>query len=179
MRWTRHLLPLLWVGAPTFRTPSCQGWLKLIFGSSHVCLGLGAKYFRILLQSNCGASVLDFTPRAGGGPPIVRLNRLNQVRVIVLCSSTHILYGWGTLEMLREHGGTMQYRFHLQYYFVLGIFLSNIILLSRCTCTTRPFLLACSCSSIGTCPDLFIQIVEAAICWVQQKQHYMHMPMFC
>jgi hypothetical protein len=68
--------------------------LKLIFGSSHVCLGLGSKYFWILLQSNCGASVLDFTPQAGGGPPNVRLNRLNQVRVIVLWSSTHILYGY-------------------------------------------------------------------------------------
>lgn len=41
-------------------------------------LGLGAEHFRILLQSNCGASVLDFTPRAGGGPPTVCLNRLNQ-----------------------------------------------------------------------------------------------------
>jgi hypothetical protein len=66
--------------------------------------------------------------------------------------------------MLREQGGTRQYKFYLQYYFVLVIFLSNIILLSSCTCTTQPFLLACSCSSIGTCPDLFIQIVEAAIC---------------
>ncbi|XP_062197631.1 2-carboxy-D-arabinitol-1-phosphatase-like [Phragmites australis] len=41
-------------------------------------LGLGAEYFRILLQSNCGASVLDFTPQTGGGPPGVCLNRLNQ-----------------------------------------------------------------------------------------------------
>uniref|UniRef100_A0A0E0FLY6 2-carboxy-D-arabinitol-1-phosphatase n=1 Tax=Oryza nivara TaxID=4536 RepID=A0A0E0FLY6_ORYNI len=41
-------------------------------------LGLGTEYFRILLQSNCGASVLDFTPQAGGGPPAVCLNRLNQ-----------------------------------------------------------------------------------------------------
>ncbi|KAL5204155.1 hypothetical protein ABZP36_009026 [Zizania latifolia] len=40
-------------------------------------LGLGTEYFRILLQSNCGASVLDFTPRTGG-PPSVCLNRLNQ-----------------------------------------------------------------------------------------------------
>jgi 2-carboxy-D-arabinitol-1-phosphatase len=37
------------------------------------------EYFRILLQSNCGASVLDFTPQTGGGPPSVCLNRLNQV----------------------------------------------------------------------------------------------------
>ncbi|CAD6258284.1 unnamed protein product [Miscanthus lutarioriparius] len=41
-------------------------------------LGLGAEYFRILLQSNCGASVLDFTPQTSGGPPSVCLNRLNQ-----------------------------------------------------------------------------------------------------
>ncbi|CAM0874315.1 unnamed protein product [Alopecurus aequalis] len=32
-------------------------------------LGLGTEYFRTLLQSNCGASVLDFTPQSGGRPP--------------------------------------------------------------------------------------------------------------
>ncbi|KAF7053311.1 hypothetical protein CFC21_061271 [Triticum aestivum] len=41
-------------------------------------LGLGTEYFRTLLQSNCGASVLDFTPQPGGRPPSVCLNRLNQ-----------------------------------------------------------------------------------------------------
>ncbi|CAO2143285.1 unnamed protein product [Urochloa humidicola] len=41
-------------------------------------LGLGVEYFRVLLQSNCGASVLDFTPQTGGGPPNVCVNRLNQ-----------------------------------------------------------------------------------------------------
>ncbi|KAJ9177979.1 hypothetical protein P3X46_009901 [Hevea brasiliensis] len=41
-------------------------------------IGLGTKYFRILLQSNCGVSVLDFTPRAEGGSPYICLNRLNQ-----------------------------------------------------------------------------------------------------
>ncbi|XP_037421431.1 2-carboxy-D-arabinitol-1-phosphatase isoform X1 [Triticum dicoccoides] len=41
-------------------------------------LGLGTEYFRTLLQSNCGASVLDFTPQPGGRPPNVCLNRLNQ-----------------------------------------------------------------------------------------------------
>ncbi|WVZ54444.1 hypothetical protein U9M48_005233 [Paspalum notatum var. saurae] len=41
-------------------------------------LGLSVEYFRILLQSNCGASVLDFTPQARGGHPTVCLNRLNQ-----------------------------------------------------------------------------------------------------
>eukprot|EP00249_Psilotum_nudum_P017125 c26174_g1_i1 orf=90-2144(+) len=41
--------------------------------------GLGPEYFRQLLQSNCGVSVLDFTPRnSGDGPPFVCLNRLNQ-----------------------------------------------------------------------------------------------------
>ncbi|CAA7027693.1 unnamed protein product [Microthlaspi erraticum] len=41
-------------------------------------IGLGAEYFRSLLQSNCGVSVLDFTPRADGASPHVCLNRLNQ-----------------------------------------------------------------------------------------------------
>ncbi|XP_068659912.1 probable 2-carboxy-D-arabinitol-1-phosphatase [Aristolochia californica] len=41
-------------------------------------LGLGTNYFRILLQSNCGVSVLDFTPRPEGGSPYICLNRLNQ-----------------------------------------------------------------------------------------------------
>ncbi|CAN6339645.1 unnamed protein product [Urochloa humidicola] len=52
-------------------------------------LGLGAEYFRILLQSNCGANVLDFTPKTGGGPPNVCLNRLNQTpnSPVAACSS--------------------------------------------------------------------------------------------
>ncbi|KAF5447570.1 hypothetical protein F2P56_033114 [Juglans regia] len=41
-------------------------------------IGLGTEYFRILLQSNCGVSVLDFTPRPEGGSPFICLNRLNQ-----------------------------------------------------------------------------------------------------
>ncbi|OMO58363.1 Histidine phosphatase superfamily, clade-1 [Corchorus capsularis] len=41
-------------------------------------IGLGTEYFRGLLQSNCGVSVLDFTPRAEGGSPHICLNRLNQ-----------------------------------------------------------------------------------------------------
>ncbi|KAJ7567406.1 hypothetical protein O6H91_02G145900 [Diphasiastrum complanatum] len=41
--------------------------------------GLGPEYFRQLLQSNCGVSVLDFTPRSSGeGLPFVCLDRLNQ-----------------------------------------------------------------------------------------------------
>ncbi|KAL4182488.1 hypothetical protein AMTRI_Chr11g150340 [Amborella trichopoda] len=41
-------------------------------------IGLGTEYFRILLQSNCGVSVLDFTPKDGVEPPDICLNRLNQ-----------------------------------------------------------------------------------------------------
>ncbi|KAL8496412.1 hypothetical protein ACS0TY_020211 [Phlomoides rotata] len=41
-------------------------------------IGLGTEYFRLLLQSNCGVSVLDFTPKTEGGPPEICLNRLNQ-----------------------------------------------------------------------------------------------------
>ncbi|KAK4607675.1 hypothetical protein RGQ29_001482 [Quercus rubra] len=41
-------------------------------------IGLGTEYFRILLQSNCGVSVLDFTPQPEGRSPFICLNRLNQ-----------------------------------------------------------------------------------------------------
>ncbi|KAH0664386.1 hypothetical protein KY284_029317 [Solanum tuberosum] len=41
-------------------------------------IGLGTEYFRILLQSNCGVSVLDFIPQPEGGTPNICLNRLNQ-----------------------------------------------------------------------------------------------------
>ncbi|KAK7262202.1 hypothetical protein RJT34_29765 [Clitoria ternatea] len=41
-------------------------------------IGLGPEYFRVLLQSNCGVSVLDFIPRSEGGTPHICLNRLNQ-----------------------------------------------------------------------------------------------------
>ncbi|KAM1310004.1 hypothetical protein ACFX13_006776 [Malus domestica] len=41
-------------------------------------IGLGTEYFRVLVQSNCGVSVLDFIPRAEGGSPFICLNRLNQ-----------------------------------------------------------------------------------------------------
>ncbi|KAK4255207.1 hypothetical protein QN277_008232 [Acacia crassicarpa] len=41
-------------------------------------IGLGTEYFRTLLQSNCGVSVLDFIPRSEGGSPHICLNRLNQ-----------------------------------------------------------------------------------------------------
>ncbi|KAL7230467.1 hypothetical protein ACSBR2_008862 [Camellia fascicularis] len=36
-------------------------------------IGLGTEYFKILLQSNCGVSVLDFTPRLEGGRPQIHL----------------------------------------------------------------------------------------------------------
>ncbi|XP_021850633.1 probable 2-carboxy-D-arabinitol-1-phosphatase [Spinacia oleracea] len=41
-------------------------------------IGLGTEYFRVLLQSNCGVSVLDFIPRAEDTSPYICLNRLNQ-----------------------------------------------------------------------------------------------------
>ncbi|XP_057747379.1 probable 2-carboxy-D-arabinitol-1-phosphatase [Arachis stenosperma] len=41
-------------------------------------IGLGVEYFRCLLQSNCGVSVLDFIPRPEGGSPDICLDRLNQ-----------------------------------------------------------------------------------------------------
>ncbi|KAH7671443.1 Histidine phosphatase superfamily clade-1 protein [Dioscorea alata] len=41
-------------------------------------IGLGTEYFRILLQSNCGVSVVDFNPQPRGNPPHISLNRLNQ-----------------------------------------------------------------------------------------------------
>lgn len=41
-------------------------------------IGLGTEYFRVLLQSNCGVSVLDFIPRAEDKSPHICLNRLNQ-----------------------------------------------------------------------------------------------------
>ncbi|XP_074312430.1 putative 2-carboxy-D-arabinitol-1-phosphatase [Silene latifolia] len=41
-------------------------------------IGLGTEYFRVLLQSNCGVSVLDFIPRPEDRSPYICLNRLNQ-----------------------------------------------------------------------------------------------------
>ncbi|KAL7115964.1 hypothetical protein ACP275_04G213800 [Erythranthe tilingii] len=41
-------------------------------------IGLGTEYFRVLLQSNCGVSVLDFIPKSEGGSPEICVNRLNQ-----------------------------------------------------------------------------------------------------
>lgn len=51
-------------------------------------IGLGTEYFRILLQSNCGFTVLDFTPRPEGGPPNICLNRLNQTPNSPISSGT-------------------------------------------------------------------------------------------
>ncbi|CAN6840702.1 unnamed protein product [Brassica oleracea] len=44
-------------------------------------IGLGTEYFRRLLQSNCGVSVLDFTPRADGGSPHVFMLTLSVVQM--------------------------------------------------------------------------------------------------
>uniref|UniRef100_A0A0D6R669 2-carboxy-D-arabinitol-1-phosphatase n=1 Tax=Araucaria cunninghamii TaxID=56994 RepID=A0A0D6R669_ARACU len=68
-------------------------------------IGLGPEYFRVLLQSNCGITVLDFIPSIANGPPYICLNRLNQTpnspvttgqtggrkardRIIVVCHGT-------------------------------------------------------------------------------------------
>ncbi|KAF3321763.1 2-carboxy-D-arabinitol-1-phosphatase [Carex littledalei] len=51
-------------------------------------LGLGTEYFRILLQSNCGVSVIDFTPQVQGGTPNICLNRLNQTPYTPVASGT-------------------------------------------------------------------------------------------
>lgn len=76
-------------------------------------IGLGTEYFRVLLQSNCGVSVLDFIPRAEGGSPYICLNRLNQTpnspvaggssggrktshRIVLVC--------YGSLQSPREAG---------------------------------------------------------------------------
>ncbi|KAL5974567.1 hypothetical protein ACLOJK_031237 [Asimina triloba] len=45
--------------------------MEFSFKFLHVKSGLGTKYFRILLQSNCGVSVLDFNPQPEGGSPKV------------------------------------------------------------------------------------------------------------
>ena len=42
--------------------------------------GLPPRFFRRLLQSNAASTVLDFTPRVEGEPPVVTIDRLNQVR---------------------------------------------------------------------------------------------------
>ncbi|CAM6128707.1 unnamed protein product [Calypogeia fissa] len=64
--------------------------------------GLGPEYFRHLLQSNCGVSVLDFTPRIGKeGPPYVCLDRLNQTPAPPLQSLKK-----GTQILLVCHGAT-------------------------------------------------------------------------
>ncbi|CAL5332326.1 unnamed protein product [Camellia sinensis] len=53
-------------------------------------IGLGTEYFRILLQSNCGVTVLDFTPRLEGTPnsPIAAGSsggRKTSNRIILVC----------------------------------------------------------------------------------------------
>ncbi|KAK9938767.1 hypothetical protein M0R45_015488 [Rubus argutus] len=74
------------------RARSC--WTRILFHESRsvlvvahnavnqallaTAIGLGTEYFRTFVQSNCGVSVLDFTPHADGGSPYICLNRLNQ-----------------------------------------------------------------------------------------------------
>lgn len=41
--------------------------------------GFRPELFRRLLQSNAASTVLDFVPRQSGGPPVVTIDRLNQV----------------------------------------------------------------------------------------------------
>ncbi|XP_024527953.1 probable 2-carboxy-D-arabinitol-1-phosphatase isoform X1 [Selaginella moellendorffii] len=78
----------LWVRAQNCwsRILSSQGSSILVVAHNAVnqalvatAAGLGPHYFRQLLQSNCGVTVLDFTPRfSGDGPPYTCLDRLNQ-----------------------------------------------------------------------------------------------------
>ncbi|KAF4369978.1 hypothetical protein G4B88_016139 [Cannabis sativa] len=60
-------------------------------------IGLGTEYFRVLLQSNCGVSVLDFTPRIEGGSPFVCLDRLNQLTSFSTIHQIHL-----SVEVLEE-----------------------------------------------------------------------------
>ena len=45
-------------------------------------IGLGPSFFRRLLQSNAASTVLDFVPRSADEPPVVTIDRLNQVRTL-------------------------------------------------------------------------------------------------
>ncbi|CAM8886805.1 unnamed protein product [Rhodiola kirilowii] len=80
-------------------------------------LGLGPEYFRILVQSNCGVSVLDFSPSSEGSPAYVCLNRLNQTpgsplaesggrkgskRIILVCIGSSIYNNEGNYLTLTE-----------------------------------------------------------------------------
>jgi 2-carboxy-D-arabinitol-1-phosphatase len=47
-------------------------------------VGLPPEYFRRLLQSNAASTVLDFMPRVAGEPPVVTIDRLNQVHICCL-----------------------------------------------------------------------------------------------
>lgn len=73
-------------------------------------IGLGTEYFRILLQSNCGVSVLDFIPRPEVGSPLICLNRLNQTPNSPLAAgsagrkTSHriVLVCYGSLQSIEE-----------------------------------------------------------------------------
>ncbi|KAK4440638.1 2-carboxy-D-arabinitol-1-phosphatase [Sesamum alatum] len=77
-------------------------------------MGLGTEYFRVLLQSNCGVSVLDFTPKPDGATPDICLNRLNQTPSPPIAAGSSagrktsmriILVSHGTTQNDAEQGG--------------------------------------------------------------------------
>ncbi|BBM98079.1 2-carboxy-D-arabinitol-1-phosphatase [Marchantia polymorpha subsp. ruderalis] len=70
--------------------------------------GLGPRYFRYLLQSNCGVSVLDFNPRtaAEGLPPHVSLERLNHTPTSALSGEQSAGRKTRTRIVLVCHGAT-------------------------------------------------------------------------
>ncbi|KAK9690089.1 hypothetical protein RND81_09G104300 [Saponaria officinalis] len=76
-------------------------------------IGLGTEYFRVLLQSNCGVSVLDFIPQPEDMSPYICLNRLNQTPSSPIAGGTSagrkassriILVCHGSLENTGEVG---------------------------------------------------------------------------
>ncbi|KAG6477122.1 2-carboxy-D-arabinitol-1-phosphatase-like [Zingiber officinale] len=69
-------------------------------------IGLGTQYFRNLLQSNCGVSVIDFTPKPRGGPPHICINRLNQTPNSPVNSGTSGGRKAGKRIILVSHGIT-------------------------------------------------------------------------
>ncbi|KAG6549762.1 hypothetical protein Mapa_008743 [Marchantia paleacea] len=69
--------------------------------------GLGPMYFRYLVQSNCGVSVLDFSPRrAAEGPPHVSLERLNHTPTSPLSGAQSAGRKTRTRIVLVCHGAT-------------------------------------------------------------------------
>ncbi|KAK9127656.1 hypothetical protein Syun_016453 [Stephania yunnanensis] len=69
-------------------------------------IGLSTEYFRVLLQSNCGVSVLDFTPRLDDGSPHICLNRLNQTPSSPVAASSSAGRKTSMRIILACHGST-------------------------------------------------------------------------